>query len=575
MRLVLLLVALALAAGARADERILSFHSDIEIGERGVLTVTETIEVRVEGNQIKRGILRDFPTDYEDRFGRHVTVPFRLAGVKRDGQPEPASAAPYANGVRVRIGNANVLLPRGVHRYEITYATEFQLGFFEVHDELYWNVTGNGWTFPIDRASAEVRLPRAVAAGDIRLEAYTGPFGARGKDYSAQALEGGARFQTTRPMPVGAGLTIVVGIPKGVVLPPTWREKVDRWRKDNPGEVHGAAWSAVLAGYLLVAWFLFGRDPSGGPLFPRYEAPKGMGPAAVRYVDRMKFDNRCFASALLGLGQRGYLRIQQFGMKSNRRFVLQATGSEVEFFPGEAPVRTLVQGGSRSIGREHDPLVQHVREQVEAEIVQRYGTGYFQGNGFLILIGVVIAGLGVWDMVRHLAATASIAAGVLGMIALLVAFGWIMPSYTQRGRRLKDEIDGLRQYLSVAEKDDLAREKRPPRTKEEFARFLPYAVALGVEKTWADAFAKVLGAAAVAAAVSDYYQSGSGSDNSPSNLGSMTSGLSDMGGVISAASTPPGSSSGFSDSGGSSGGGSSDSGGSSGGGGGGGGGSGW
>ena len=85
----------------------------------------------------------------------------------------------------------------------------------------------------------------------------------------------------------------------------------------------------------------------------------------------------------------------------------------------------------------------------------------------------------------------------------------LLPAYTEEGRRLEDEIEGLRQYLSVAEGDELARMKMPPRTKEEFAKFLPYAVALEVEKTWAEAFAKVLGAAALAQATAGYYSTSS------------------------------------------------------------------
>jgi uncharacterized membrane protein len=171
------------------------------------------------------------------------------------------------------------------------------------------------------------------------------------------------------------------------------------------------------------------------------------------------------------------------------------------------------------------------------------------------------------------AAFAPLALAAVVMVVLLALAWKLLPAYTPAGRRIQDEVDGLRQYLSVAEKDDLARQKRPPRTKEEFAKFLPYAVALGVEKTWADAFAKVLGAAALAAAASEYYSSSFDGDRS-SSYSHFTDSIADMGRTISAASTPPGSSSGSSDSGGGSSGGS-DGGGSSGGGGGGGGGDGW
>ncbi|MEW6689566.1 MAG: DUF2207 domain-containing protein [Pseudomonadota bacterium] len=565
MKWLVLALAFLLSPGILAEEKILSFHSAIEIARNGELGVTETIEAQVEHRQIRRGILRDFPTDYRDRLGRSVTVPFDVVSVKRDGNPEPWATERLANGVRVRIGSASVTLARGRHVWEIRYRTNFQLGFFEQHDELYWNVNGNGWTFAMDSVSADVFLPAPVPVKEVRAEAYTGPFGARGRDYAAETRDWGARFRTTRALPAYHGLTIVVMFPKGLVAPPTWRQKLGRWLGDNRGEVAGAAGLALLALFLLWRWWSVGRDPREGPLFPRYEAPPGLGPAGVRYLDRMRCDDRCFAAALLGLGQRGYLSIRE----SAGSYHVAPTGRSVEWLPGEAPIRALVGKSGLWIGRQHDPQVQQARSGVAATLAKHFGERYFSRNGGSLLFGVLLAAATVGTMVYLEAPLISILVAGAVLLALLAAAWKLLPAYTAEGRKLQDAVEGLRQYLGVAESDDLARQKQPPRTKEEFAKFLPYAVALGVEKTWADAFARVLGAAALAAATAEYYSSDSG--GSMRDAGSFTDSLAAMGNTISAASTPPGSSSGGSDSGSSGGGG----GGSSGGGGGGGGGSGW
>jgi uncharacterized membrane protein YgcG len=147
-------------------------------------------------------------------------------------------------------------------------------------------------------------------------------------------------------------------------------------------------------------------------------------------------------------------------------------------------------------------------------------------------------------------------------VALVIA-AKLLPAYSLRGRRLKDEIEGLRLYLGVAEGDNLARLQTPRLTPEEFARQLPYALALGVEKTWANRFAALLGTAAVAQAVSSYYTGTHFDAGSVGDIGAFSESLGAMGSAVSAAASPPGSSSG------------SGGGGSSGGGGGGGGGSGW
>ncbi len=326
----------------------------------------------------------------------------------------------------------------------------------------------------------------------------------------------------------------------------------------------GAAGLLVLLLFLWWRWNLVGRDPRAGPAFPRYDAPQGMGPAGVRYVDKMGFDDRCFASGLLGLGARGMLRIRQ----ESDGYRIERTGTEVALLPGEQALAALVpkSTGVKTIGKTHDPAVQTVRGLLERELALHYDGKLFSRNRGSWVTGALIATVSVVAMMVLEAPIALvIACGVL-MAVVLGVFAKLLPAYSVEGRKLQDAIQGLRQYMSVAEKDDLARMKAPPQTPQEFARLLPYAVALDVEETWADRFTTILGAAAVTAAVASYY--------SPDSGGGLFGGsglarsISGMDGTISSAATAPGSSSGGSSGGGGGGG-------SSGGGGGGGGGSGW
>jgi len=569
MRRLFLLVVLAAAAfGALAQERVLDFHSDIRIAANGELTVTERITVQAEGREIRRGILRDFPTAYRDRFDNAVTVPFHVERVLRDGQPEPYALERLGNGMRVRIGRSDVLLPHGAHTYELTYRTARQLGFFESHDELYWNVNGNGWTLAFDQISAEVRLPQAIAATLIRAEAYTGPQGAQGRSYRSFVGDGGAAFRSTRAFQPREGMTIVVTFPKGLVTPPTREQTLRWWIRDNPAALVGAAGFLVLVAFLFWRWRLVGRDPRAGPRFPRYEAPAGLGPAGVRFVDRMDCDHRCFASALLGLGQRGFLSIRQH----DKNYELTRTDKAGDdWLPGEqALLQALLPepGASRSFGKTYDPLVRSARSGFEKALAAHFGEKLFSRNRGSLLAGLIISVATLGLMMSYDPPVAQLIPAAVALAIAIVLFHHWLPAYSVQGRRMQDAIEGLRQYLSVAEADELARRKAPPQTPEEFARFLPYAVALGVEKTWAERFTQVLGAAAVTAAVSDYYSTDAGGGLfDRDGMGGFSSGLSGLGETVSAASTPPGSSSGSSSSGGG--------GGSSGGGGGGGGGSGW
>jgi len=565
-RALVLATLLVAAAGAPAAERVLDFHSDIRIAADSTLTVIETIVVQAEGRQIRHGIYRDFPTDYRDRLGQRVQVGFDVVSVLRDGGPTPWITQHIANGVRVRIGDPNALVAPGRHEYSITYRATRELGYFSDHDELYWNVNGNGWVFPIDRVSADVYLPASVPAAQLSAEAYTGPFGARGRDYRSALRTGGASFESTRAFAPHEGMTIVLTFPKGIVAPPGMRQELAWWVRDNRGAAFGALGALVMIAFLWWRWRLVGRDPRAGPTYPRYEPPPGIGAAGVRFIDKMSYDERCLAAALLGLGARGYLRIHQHGDS----FEIERTGKALDsWLPGELPLATALLGGKNSalIARQHDPEIQAARATFRSTLERDFAGRLFARNEGSFVAGVAIAAASMWAMIFYDTDWRLMAPVALAMFVTLVVFRKWLPAYSVEGRRLQDHIEGLRQYLSVAEADELRRIKAPEQTSEEFARFLPYALALGVEKTWADRFAAVLGAAAVTAAVAHYYLSdpGGGLFGSQGGVGGLTDSLASMDSTISAASTPPGSSSGSSGGGG----------GSSGGGGGGGGGGGW
>jgi hypothetical protein len=402
----------------------------------------------------------------------------------------------------------------------------------------------------------------------MQAEAYTGRSGERGRDFEIQILDQKTVFRGTRALRPGEGLTIVVSFPKGIVHEPTRWERLQWLLADNRGLVYGLAGIAFLIAFLWWRWVLVGRDPREGPKFPRYEAPPGVGPAGARYIHKMGFDDRCFAAALLGLGERGVLKIRS----GSSAYGLERTDkTPATWLPGEKAVLTPILPGPNTrttIDKSYAPSVAGARVALSLELEQHFNGRLFSKNRGSFIAGIVIAGAVALVMDTAGASSAQFFTALGAMVLILFLFRQWLPAYSVEGRKLEDAIVGLHQYLSIAEADELARYKAPPQTAEEFAKFLPYAVALDVEKTWADRFAKTIGAAAVAAAASGYYSSDHGGGLfDRDGIRGLTSSLSGLGDTVSSAATAPGSSSGSSNGGGG--------GGSSGGGGGGGGGSGW
>ena len=274
----------------------------------GSLDVTEKISVNAESREIKRGILRDFPTTYTDRKGLRVVVGFDVVSVRRDGHAEPYAIEGLSNGKRIRIGSADVFLDHGLHTYEISYRTTRQLGFFADYDELYWNVTGNGWTLPIEEATAIIRLP---PGGKILQHAeYTGNQGESGHD--ARVLSGTGneyRAITTRRFEAGEGLTVAVAWQKGIVAPPGDTEKYLWFLRDNAGLMGLLTTLLGVAFFYYSAWTKVGRDPPSGVIIPLFAPPPALGPAGSRFVWKQRYDQKAFAAALVGLAVKGRLKI--------------------------------------------------------------------------------------------------------------------------------------------------------------------------------------------------------------------------------------------------------------------------
>lgn len=562
------------AAGPRAglaQERILAYDSEVLINEDGSLDVTERITVRAEGSQIRRGIYRDFPTRYRDRYGNRVRVDFEVLSVERNGEPEPWFTERISNGVRLNTGNDDFLPVPAEHTFTLRFRTTRQLGFFEEHDELYWNAIGTGWAFPIESGTVEVWLPEPVPVEQMSAEGYTGPQGAQGQAYEAQLTgPGTARYTLTEPLARSEGLTIVLTFPKGVVDEPTATQRTGWFLADNLGVLVGLVGLGSLLFYCVRRWQAVGRDPRKGVVIPRYYVPEGHGPAGLRYLRDMGYDPRCFSSDILALAVAGQLSIHcddKFLRKD--QWWLERIGAAGDP-PAEASGLTTSQsvlldrvflGGERSIDLKsaNAKRLSAARSGHRQVLDEAYHGEYFQRNGGSIAVAALLAlvsvALAFFVSGGNGAPAIFVIAGLMGIT--VIVFAKLIRAPTPEGRKLLDEIEGLVLYLSVAERDELARMRAPgeaPRLDaQRYEELLPYAVALEVEDAWTEKFTAAVGVAAAAEAARriSWYRG----DGPVKNLGDLSRSVgSSLNTQIASSSTPPGSSSG-SGGGGSSGGG--------------------
>lgn len=554
-----------------ADERIESFHSEIDVRADGDLVVAETIVVRAEQREIRRGIYRDFPLTFVDGQGRTHRVDFEALAVTRDGVAEPHSTRTNARGVRIYAGSEDVFLASGTYRYVFRYRTGRQLRVFADHVELDWNVTGNEWRFPIHSATALVRLPGG--AKPVRWTAFTGRHGERGTAFHATLNgDGTLAFATTRALDPGEGLTIVAQLPDGVVATAPTRVQRMRWLWLDHGRTLLAALglAAVLVFYV-TAWHAVGRDPAKGTIIPLFHPPSGVSPALAAYIRQFGWSDgwREWTAAAVSLAVKGRIVFDDRDGLRLERVKEPASKATEALDAGERSLLSWIdrEGGSVRVDRERGAQLAAAatafRDAIERENRDRWFrrnrrwfllglllTGaclalvFFAGGlepvELALLIGTGFVGLFAGSFLAQAVRTltgrrgALASAGAILRLAVLVAvfagvatlfaddglfgaplraaasgiffanafplalvggftllnavFWYLLRAPTAAGRVVMDQLEGLELYLRTAESARMNMPGAPEITTTHFERLLPYAIALGVEEPWSQAF---------------------------------------------------------------------------------------
>ncbi len=376
---------------------------------------------------------------------------------------------------------------------------------------------------------------------------------------------GAVHFSADKPLPAAHGLTIVVGWPKGLVVEPTRTQRIAWLLSDNRNLLIAISGLILLLAYYVPVWRKHGKDPDEGVIVARYDPPKGFSPASLRFIRQMYYDDEVMTAAIVNLAVKGYLEIK----KKDDTHSISKVGSGTLRSPLAAGERELYAALFKgddvvTLKQFNHPLLGKAREEHKQSLKTDYKQKYFRTNGMLNIPAIIIVLVStVLALATGNGPTLFVIATIVLMFLTMIFFAIIMKRPTLRGRKLLDEMLGFKDFLEIAEKEELNLRNPPEKTPELFETYLPFALALGVDQQWSERFASLL--ASIKQPNGDSYSPSwyNGTWNS-SNILESTDGLSSgLNSAVSSSVTAPGSSSG------------SGGGGSSGGGGGGGGGGGW
>ena len=488
----MLLLACSLPAWARSYH-ISKFNSNIHVEEDGSARIEEQITFVFNG--VYQGIYRDIPVDYPGPSGSNYTLFIKLDSITDDS----GSKLKYEKKTRGGFLHLKIYVPGATdatRTVNIEYSVANGTRFFEDHDEFYWNVTGNDWPVPIEQASALIYFP-PEASGKLRAQAFEGIYGSS-QHASSQVTGPGVSVETTDPLPMRGGLTGDVYIEKGVLHQPSAIARFFRFIRSNP-VVTVPLWAFAV---MFPMWWMKGRDPDPGmSVAPMYEPPEKMGPAEVGTLIDGSTDPRDITSVLVDLAVRGYVKIvetEHKGFLSSTKdyefHLLKSRGDWNDLTDYEVAMLGNVFAGSdvvllSSLRNHFYTVLPAIKRGVLGALKSKgmytldptSASGY-QGLG-LILVLLPYFALQVFGFADFLSSVPlAIGSGLIGA-AIIVLFGRQLTATSMKGARTQVQIKGFQEFMNRVDADRLKR--MPPDT---FEKFLPYAMALGVEHRWAKAF---------------------------------------------------------------------------------------
>ncbi len=490
------LLFLALVAPAFAREwRVARFETQMAVETNGNASVTERIDVTFSGAY--HGIYRDIPLEYPGPHGSNYTLFLTVTGVTDADGNKLKYDSSTQNGAR----NLKIYIPGAVDATKtvlLHYTVRNPVRWFDDHDELYWNITGNDWPVPIESASAVITFP-ANAAGNLRAQAFTGAYGSQERNATVQVRDNTVLVWSTQPLDMREGLTLDVYLNQGVL------EKPDKltealWFLRSNLILLLPVWAFLV---MFGLWWTKGRDPKPDQsVAPMYDPPKDMTPAEVGALLDDEVHPRDITSTLVDLAVKGYIRIEEKAEKAllftHRDYVFHllkpssswgslAAHERVmlnHMFPGD-----LAEIRLSALKNQFYVAIPTMNNDIlsELKIKGMYSVDPDSAHAYVVIGVLLVAApfvisqlLGSGVILNSLSML--LAAGVIALIIVLL-FARIMTAKSKKGVAAKVEILGFQEFINRVDADRLKR--MPPDT---FEKYLPYAMALGIENRWAKAF---------------------------------------------------------------------------------------
>ncbi len=375
-----------------AQERILNYDVKLEVLADADMLVTENIKVLAQGVQIRRGIYREIPLYFENPDGRRVYLEIDVLSLERNNEEEPYDVNKSGNKVRIDFGNDD-FISKGEHSYSLKYKVKGIVGYFEHLDELYWNATGNEWSFQIDATSVQVIIPSGAKI--IQTAGYSGEKGQASKDFEIETDSVTAVFKSTKVYKPGEGLTVGVGWSKGFVAEPSPQDRNALVLSRQIAYIFSFILLVLMFIYLFWAWKKVGVDPKKGTIIPQFDPPEGLAPGDCRYIYRHINDNKTMVADLIDLAVKGLIKIENNNKNFTLSFIKDADNIQISIAQQSLLSQIKSKPGIIALKKSNGTFISKLMSKHGQFIKKTSSNVFFKRNGWWTLPAFIILVLGL------------------------------------------------------------------------------------------------------------------------------------------------------------------------------------
>ncbi len=486
-KLTFLFLGLFFAASVLAQEgteRIHNFDTSVEIKKSGVIQVREEISYDF-GSNYRHGIYRDIPQIvYRENNKKYVLEYSNISVTDEKGDSHRYSLLYPQDYLRIKIGDPDKTIT-GTHTYVVSYEVSGALTYFNDHTELFWNSTGDQWYYPIDAAKTTLTLPSEISGENLKVACYTGSLGSNASECNFSTIGNTVVFNAQRGFYAKEGMSTVLGFPNGIVQKLLAEEYVpfnERWYgRLLIGLVIMLAllWYLVYPIWIVIKWFRYGRDPKSvvGETRSWYDSPttssgRKLTPIETGSLLDEKVDNRDVSAMIVDLARRGYMKIEERGKKNFFLLRKHSSKKDDSLMSFEKSFLDQVFGSVEEV-KVKDSKLYTIIESIKTQVYkQMVSDGFFAKDPSrtrVFYAVIAVFGLATFNI-------------QLALVAIL--FGLHMARKTELGAGAAAVGRSLKNFLSSQERQLTFQANK----QIMFERLLPFAVAYGVEKIWADRF---------------------------------------------------------------------------------------